>query len=64
MTTHPYRNSAIMLGVLALAVVVVAAATGGSLLRAVAIAAAFFVIATAWTWWRVRSKLGADGRRR
>jgi hypothetical protein len=63
-TDHPYRNSAIMCAALALVVVALAAATGGSLLRAAGVAAAFFVLATAWTWWRVKSKLGADGRKR
>ena len=56
MPKHPYRDSAVLYGVLAVLVVVVAAATGGGLGRAVAFAAAAFLIATAWSWrvWRNR----------
>jgi len=41
-----------MYGVLALVIVIVGAFTGGGLLKAILVAAAFFVGATAWSWWR------------
>jgi heme O synthase-like polyprenyltransferase len=51
---HPYRDSAIIYGVLAILVVVIAFATGGGVLRAVVYAVVVFLVATAWTWrsWR------------
>jgi len=54
---RPYRDTAILYGVLALVVVVIAWLTGGRLLRAIAIAAAFFVAATAWSFWQWRSRM-------
>jgi hypothetical protein len=67
---HPYRDSAIFYAVLAGAVVGVTYATGGGLLRAILIAVGFFVVATAFSWWRFRQKLeeharleAEDGRR-
>ena len=55
---HPYRDSALIYGALALVVVVVAFLTGGGVLRAVAYAAVVFVAATAWSWrsWRNRER--------
>jgi Flp pilus assembly protein TadB len=53
---HPFRDSAIIYACLAVLIVVVATLTGGGLGKAVAIAAAFFVGATAWSWWRVRRR--------
>jgi len=37
-------------------VVIVAYATGSGVLRSLAGGTAAFVLATAWTWWRVRSR--------
>jgi Flp pilus assembly protein TadB len=53
---HPFRDSAIIYACLAVLIVVIATVTGGGFARAVAIAAAFFVGATAWSWWRVRRR--------
>jgi uncharacterized protein HemX len=53
---HPFRDSAIIYGCLAVLIVVIATLTGGGFAKAVAIAAAFFVGATAWSWWRVRRR--------
>jgi membrane protein implicated in regulation of membrane protease activity len=61
---RPYRDSAILYGVLALAIVLVAWLTGGGLVRAVVVALAFFVVATAWSWWRFRERLQRDAERR
>jgi predicted tellurium resistance membrane protein TerC len=56
---RPYRDSAIFYGVLAAIVVGVAYATAGALVRAVVFGLGFFVIATAWSWWRFRQRLEA-----
>jgi Flp pilus assembly protein TadB len=53
---HPYRDTLLVYGALALIVVVVAWATGGGLLRAIAVAVAFFVVATTWNTYRLRQR--------
>jgi membrane protein implicated in regulation of membrane protease activity len=62
---HPFRDSAILYGVLAAIVIVVGTLTSGDVLNAVAVALAFFVVATGYSWWRFRRRLeqqGAGGR--
>jgi Flp pilus assembly protein TadB len=54
---RPYRDSAILYGVLASLVVVIAVATGGDLVRALVFAGAAFVLATGFSWWRWRGRL-------
>jgi hypothetical protein len=54
---HPYRDSAALNGVLAVLLLVIAWATGGDVVRAVVVAAVFFVVATAWSWWRFRNRI-------
>jgi len=54
---HPYRDSAIFYGVLSAILVGVTYLTGGGVLRAVIVGIGFFVIATAFSWYRFRSKL-------
>jgi membrane protein implicated in regulation of membrane protease activity len=49
---HPFRDTVIMYCVLALVIVIVGAFTGGGLMKAILVAVAFFVGATAWSWWR------------
>jgi membrane protein implicated in regulation of membrane protease activity len=61
---HPYRDSALVYGGLALVVVLLAALTGGSLARAVFVAAAFFVVAISWSWTRWRRELREEARRK
>jgi len=46
-----------MYGVLALVIFLVAAFTGGGVARAILVAAAFFIGATAWSWWRYRRRV-------
>ena len=41
-------------------IVVVAWATGGGLGRAILFASAFFLVATAWSWWKWRERMRAD----
>jgi hypothetical protein len=53
---HPYRDSAIAYAVLGTIVVVFAYSTGSGLLKSFAGGTAAFVLATAWTWWRLRSR--------
>jgi membrane protein implicated in regulation of membrane protease activity len=54
---RPYRDSALLNAALAATVVVFAWLTGGDVLKAIAVGAAFFVVATAWSWWRFRQRL-------
>jgi membrane protein implicated in regulation of membrane protease activity len=54
---HPYRDTAVIYGVMASVLVAVAALTGGDVARAAAVAVAFFVVATAWSWWRFRERI-------
>ncbi len=60
---HPFRDSAIVYGILAGVIVLLTAITGGGLGRGVAIAFAFFVLATGWSWWRFRQRLQERDRR-
>ena len=53
---HPYRDTFLVYGALALVVVLVAWATGGGLWKAIAVAAAFFVAATGWNTYRLRQR--------
>jgi hypothetical protein len=57
---RPFRDSAIVNGVLAALLLLVAWLTGGSLARAVIYAIGFFLIATAWNWWRFRQRLARE----
>jgi predicted tellurium resistance membrane protein TerC len=59
---HPYRDSVIAYGVLGALVVVLGYATGSGLLKSVAGGVAAFLLATAWTWWRLRSRERATER--
>jgi membrane protein implicated in regulation of membrane protease activity len=54
---HPYRDTALVYGVMALVLVVLASLTGGDTLRATAVATAFFFVATAWTSWKFRGRI-------
>jgi hypothetical protein len=56
---RPYRDTAVFYAVLAAVIVIIAAATGGGIARALIIAAGFFVVATAFSWWRWRVRLRA-----
>ena len=56
---HPYRDSILFYAVLSACLVGVAFVTGGEIVRAAVIGAAFFVIATAWSWWRFRERIAA-----
>jgi hypothetical protein len=49
---HPFRDSVVSYGLLALVSVLVGGITGGGWMRTVLAAAAFFVAETAWCWLR------------
>ena len=55
-STHPYRDSALAYAGLGALVVAFAFLTGSGLLKSFAGGSAAFVLATAWTWWRLRSR--------
>ncbi len=57
---RPYRDTVLFNLVLATLIVVVSWATGGDLGRALVFAALFFVVATAWSWWRFRQRLARE----
>ena len=60
---RPYRDSAILYGALAAVVLVFSLITGSDLVRALIVAVAFFVAATAWSWFRFHQRLAEKGRR-
>jgi len=57
---RPYRDSVLLHFAFAAIIVVVAWATGGGLGRAILFASGFFLVATAWSWWKWRERLRAD----
>ena len=59
---RPYRSSAIFHLGLAVLIPIAALLTGGDLSRAVVFAVGFFVLATAWSWWRWHGRLAAEER--
>ena len=54
---HPYRDSAIVYGVMAVILVVLAGVTGGSLAKAAVAAIIFWLGATGWSWWKFRRRI-------
>ena len=53
---RPYRDSAVVYGVLAVVVVLIAILTGGRVAWAIAGGVGAFVVAAGWTWWRLREQ--------
>jgi uncharacterized protein (DUF58 family) len=51
-----YRATAILYAILSLLIVLVAALSGGGLAKAAIIAVVFFVVATGWSWFRLRQR--------
>jgi len=54
---HPYRDTALVYGFMAVLLVVIAGLTGGDLIRAALVGIVFFVVATAWTCWKFRGRI-------
>jgi len=61
---HPYRDTLLVYGALAGAIVVLAWLTGGSVGKAVVVAAFFYVAASAWSALRIRRRIRADAAAR
>ncbi len=61
---HPYRDTLIIYGVLALLLVLVAWLTGGAVGKAAVIAAFFFVVASGWSSYRWHKRLRAEAEAR
>jgi uncharacterized membrane protein YdbT with pleckstrin-like domain len=61
---HPYRDTAILYGVLALLVVVIAYATGGGVVKAVITAIFVYIVATLWSWRSWRNRLREEALRK
>ena len=59
---RPYRDAALAYAGLGLLLFVVAYATGSSFLRSFLGGFIAFVLATAWTWWRLRQRERAEAR--
>jgi membrane protein implicated in regulation of membrane protease activity len=59
---HPYRDTLILYGVLAILIVVIAWATDGAVGKAAVIAVFFFVVASIWSSYRWRSRLRAEAK--
>jgi hypothetical protein len=57
---RPYRDTAILHGVLAAILFGVAALTGTSLAKSALVAVGYFVAATAWSWWRFSVRIRAS----
>jgi len=57
---HPYRDTLIVYGALALLIVLVAWLTNGAVGKAAVIAAFFFVVASAWSVFRWHRRLRAE----
>jgi len=53
---HPYRDSAIVYGIMAVILVVLAGVTGGSLVKAAGAAIVFWLLASGWSWWKFRRR--------
>ena len=60
---RPFRDSAILYAVLSGLILLVSLVTGGGIARAIVVAVVFFVLATAWSWWRFSVRLREGGRR-
>ncbi|MCP9487431.1 MAG: hypothetical protein MSC30_16405 [Gaiellaceae bacterium MAG52_C11] len=61
---RPYRDSLLLNLALAIVILVVARLTDGDFGRAIAFAIGYFVLATAWSWWRFRQRLADEGGER
>ena len=54
---HPYRDSAIVYGIMAVILIVLAGVTGGSLVKATGAAIVFWLVASGWSWWKFRRRI-------
>jgi uncharacterized protein (DUF58 family) len=59
---QPYRSVALLHAALAVVILAVAAISGGSLVKAFVVAVAYFVVATGWSWFRLRRRKAKAAR--
>jgi hypothetical protein len=59
-----FRDTAIFYAVLAGAIVGFGILKDNDLVQTIAIAVGFFVVATGYSWWRFRQRLGREGESR
>ena len=55
-----YRDSLILNLVLAALILVISWATGGNPVKALVVAVIYFVVATAWMWWRFQQRTAKE----
>ena len=60
---HPYRDTLIIYGALAIVLVLIAWLTHGAVGKAAVVAGFFFVVASSWSLTRWRRRLRAEARR-
>ena len=60
---RPYRNTVVLHAAFAAVIVLVAWLTGGDLARALIVAVLFFLVATAWSFWRWSRRIEEERRR-
>jgi hypothetical protein len=53
---HPYRDSAVVYAVMGVLVILIAILTGGEVAWAFVAGVSAFLVATGWTWWRMRQR--------
>jgi len=53
---HPFRATALLHAGLAVVILVFAGLTGGAMTRAIGFAVGYFVLATGWSWFRLRQR--------
>jgi membrane protein implicated in regulation of membrane protease activity len=59
---RPFRDAFVVYAGLAGFVVAFGLLTGSGLVQTILIACAFLVLATAYTWWRLRQRIQREGR--
>jgi len=62
LSKRPYRDGVLLNLVLAGLILVISWLTGGDAGRALIFAIGFFVVSTAWTWWRLRQRIDQERR--
>jgi ABC-type bacteriocin/lantibiotic exporter with double-glycine peptidase domain len=58
----PYRDSALMYAGFAVVFIIIVFATNGRLVVGIPVAVACFLIATGYSWWKIRQRLEAEAQ--
>jgi hypothetical protein len=61
LSRHPYRDAGLVHGALAVVIAVLGVATSVHVARTIELAGGYFVLATGWTWWRLRTRQRREG---